>query len=138
MKKSVFKIGDKVFDIFYGWGVIIEVNQDLTYPIGVEFGDGDCESYTYDGRINNTNSPTLSFTEYTLQGFSQERPKELPKKGQIVWANNRDNDGDWYICYFLEKDPIGGYKVTSHNPFVKIPSYSYYNFITTENPYKDE
>jgi hypothetical protein len=133
MKKSIFKIGDKVFDIFYGWGVIIEVNQDFTYPICVEFDGDNLESYTYDGRINNTNSPTLSFTEYTLQGFSQERPKELPKKGQIVWVRDSEFQS-WMIAHFMER--INDLNKVTPN-WDKQES-SYWKYITTKNPYENE
>lgn len=136
--ETIFKKGDKVYDHQYGWGKIVNTEDSVIkhYPIRVDFENGN-STYTCKGKYDvHMSSPSLSFTEYTLEGFSQERPEELPKKGDIVWASNHKSD--WYITYFLEKDSIGGYKTTSHNPFDKNPSYSHWNYITTENPYKNE
>jgi hypothetical protein len=130
MEKSVFKEGDRVFEYKNGWGTVRDIiGGTHWHSVMVEFDNILPVTTQMD-------SFYLSFTEYKLEGFSQERPEELPKKGDIVWASNHKSD--WYICYFLEKDSIGGYKVTSHSPFVKNPSYSIFTFITTENPYKDE
>jgi len=131
--KTVFKVGDKVFDIHHGWGVIIEINQHLTFSISVNFDDDFYESYTYDGRSDNIISKFLSFTEYKIEGFSQERPEELPKKGQIVWGKN-ELTSEWQIGHFFAKS-ANGYLISSNSNFngwhiVVIE-------ITTENPYKD-
>ena len=53
--KTIFKVGDKVFDIFYGWGEVIEIivakEEDNTYPIEVMFPDQTCtDIYTKDGK----------------------------------------------------------------------------------------
>lgn len=69
----MFKVGDKVFDYQYGWGVVEEIWEDITYPVDVNF-ERSVNTYTSDGRELEDNHPSLSFTEYTLEGFSQERP----------------------------------------------------------------
>ena len=78
MEKQIFKVGDRVFDILYGWGKVIDDNKGGLFPIGVQFDDDDSQEvivYTDDGKhMPGEESPLLSFTEYTLQGFSQERP----------------------------------------------------------------
>ncbi len=61
----MFKVGDKVYHIRYGWG-IIEEKQD----------DGILSTFDEYAVWNNSNNNLLSFTEYTFQGFSQERPNE--------------------------------------------------------------
>lgn len=33
----MFKLGDRVFDIRYGWGIVIEIDTDDKYPIFVAF-----------------------------------------------------------------------------------------------------
>jgi hypothetical protein len=134
MEKSVFKVGDKVFDCRYGWGIVNFIVDKSFYPINVKFGRYSYD-YTWDGRAFLDLSQVLSFTEYTFKGFSQERPEKLPKKGDIVWASNHKSG--WCVCYFLEKVIDGGYKCTAYNPFIPIPipSYTYWNYITTENPY---
>jgi hypothetical protein len=130
--KSVFKKGDRVFDIHYGWGVIIEVVQDFIYSIIVEFDGDNFESYTYDGRINKGISAFLSFTEYKLEGFSQERPEELPKKGQICWVRDSEFQS-WMIAHFMER--INDLYQVTLNWDKKTASY--WKYITTKNPYEN-
>lgn len=78
--ETIFKVGDRVFDIFYGWGEVINIITDEPeleeYPIRVNFPKkGVILSYMKDGKFEvNDNFPRLSFTEYTLQGFTQEKP----------------------------------------------------------------
>ena len=68
MEQTIFKVGDRVFHIQYGWGVIDEEYSELLVVV-------------FDGRakrneklsFTNFNNKLLSFTEYTLDGFSQER-----------------------------------------------------------------
>jgi hypothetical protein len=113
MEKSIFKEGDKVFDIRYGWGVVNSINKwDLT-PIYVIFGNEQSCTYNDDGIQLQHHPPFLSFTKYTFEGFSQERPEELPKKGQIVWGRN-EFPSEWHIGYFQGKR--GDKYLMSSNP----------------------
>lgn len=78
MKKQTFEKGDRVFDIRFGWGKVVDDNRACLFPIGIQFDDDDSQEvivYTDDGKLSlGEESPLLSFTEYTLQGFSQRRP----------------------------------------------------------------
>lgn len=114
MNEQIFKLEDKVFDIRYGWGTVIngiDIDDiDNLYPIRVDFNKY-IITYTYDGKITDEDKhPILSFTEYTLQGFSQERPyrdyvgkwgkfwndnEKLFVVGQLCWYNE-NNDGKPY------------------------------------------
>ena len=78
MKKQIFKIGDRVFHIQYGWGVISELSIN---DILVDFQNRMSAWVSSDGNL-------LSFTEYTLQGFSQERPIMLPEVGELCLVRN--------------------------------------------------
>ena len=98
----MFKVGDRVFNYQYGWGTI---NEELTKYILVLFDN--CKSvsipFAKDGKeTSRSERPTLSFTEYTLQGFSQERPPiELPEVGELCLV--RDNKGAvWHVRCFQE------------------------------------
>ena len=84
----IFKKGDKVYDAAYGWGEVRSVdNNDTAYPLKVIFKEN-AEGYTSDGSISLDFNPSLSFTEYTLEGFSQERP--LPFKiGDVVYLSDK-------------------------------------------------
>lgn len=97
MIKQTFEKGDRVFDIRFGWGKVVDDNMAFLFPIGIQFDDDDSQEvivYTDDGKLSlGEESPLLSFTEYTLQGFSQEKPvnyeKYIGKWGQF-WDSNKD------------------------------------------------
>lgn len=73
--ESIFKVGDKVYDYQFGWGEVIRIKNNNNFVVEVEFQDFRREVFTRTGYYSELDlHPTLSFTEYTLQGFSQERP----------------------------------------------------------------
>lgn len=105
MEKQIFKVGDRVYSI-NGWGTVIETQYNTSkYPVNVKFDSGETDQYTCDGKFYDCEVfPTLSFTEYTLQGFSQERPIELPEVGELCLV--RDNKGAvWHVRHFEEYIP---------------------------------
>ena len=124
--KTVFKVGQKVFDIRYGWGVVNETyNYSIMYPISVKFLR-DNVTYTLDGRSYHAHLPLLSLTEYTIQGFSQERPVVLPEAGELVLVRNHEIerwrafefhsfDGLLYNCY---QDGLIGFKECKRFKFI--------------------
>jgi hypothetical protein len=134
--KTVFKVGDKVYDARYGWGEVTDISFSTKYPIEVAFDkcNGYNDYYTYAGLDNDLDSltPLLSFTEYTLQGFSQERAELLPERGQIVWVRDSENS-DWICAQFMRKEK-GVYITTAIDPFNDENGICY-NLLTTENPY---
>lgn len=95
--ETIFKVGDRVFDIRFGWGTVVDDNRCLLYPIGVQFDRDDSQEiivYTNNGISNISEEfSLLSFTEYTLQGFTQERPVDyedyIGKWGKF-WAVIKD------------------------------------------------
>lgn len=92
MKKEIFKVGDKVYHIEYGWGVVTKICSISSDSFVEFFIDRDLW-FDYSCEL-------LSFTEYTLQGVSQERPIVLPEKGELCLI--RDNESqDWQVRKFL-------------------------------------
>ena len=91
--KEIFKVEDKVFDFKYGWGFV----HDARCPIIVRFSE-------YTVSYAKKDLKTLSFTEYTLQGFSQERPIVLPKVGELCLVRDRD-DHSWIVQEFVDYIP---------------------------------
>ena len=74
--ETIFKVGDKVFDIQYGWGEITHIHisewsvlaSDFVY-CEVKFDTGEVHRYTKIGA-----SKSLSFTEYAFDNrISQKR-----------------------------------------------------------------
>jgi hypothetical protein len=111
MSTKTFKKGDRVYCILHGWGTVKQISKTGTYPILVSINNGEKEtcSFTLDGRYFEDSIPTLSFTEYTLNGFSQERPIELPEVGEeIMVSNDRDN---WVIREFVRYNPNNAHHV---------------------------
>ena len=102
MKKENFKVGDRVYHISYGWGIVTDIIHGQ-YPVCIKI-ENVPESKVWFSRegleTSDDKTSLLSFTEYTLQGFSRERPVELPKEGELCVV--RDEEGDeWELCYFI-------------------------------------
>lgn len=76
-----------MFDCQFGWGEVKDVKPNIRFPIDVQYKD-DAICYTSSGQIVEGSNPTLSFTEYTLEGFSQERPIELPEVGEEIMVSH--------------------------------------------------
>ena len=126
--KTIFKLKDVVYVTSLGWGIVIDA--------GCSTPDGWVGIETNSGRIIHVDTYLVSFTEYTLNGFSQERPEELPKKGDIVWVRDDKNE-EWKIMHFIGLHPTSSYKYRVS----KINSYSNtndYMHMTTTNPYANE
>ena len=98
----MFKVGDKVFHFSYGWGEILDLLSRDEW-VKIRFKDN---TYSFIGYNY------ISFTEYTLQGFSQERPHiELPEVGD--WCLVRDSKQTvWQAGLFKE------YRNNNEFPFV--------------------
>ena len=89
-KKAVFadiKVGDEVWDVCRGWGVVCGLTQHQTYPVDVEFGEI-YDSYTRDGffTLDDIN-PTLYWDEIKLEA----PPKPLPDlQVDAIWQQKVD------------------------------------------------
>jgi hypothetical protein len=110
MEKTVFKKGDRVFDIQYGWGIVTHIFGDHSFPIRIQYSH-EANYYTSSGKASvNESKSILSFTEYTLQGFSQERPIELPEVGEQVMFS--DDGKSWELGNFIE------YRADYEKPYI--------------------
>lgn len=132
--ETIFKLGDRVFCYnLGGWGKVIKIfNDDNPFPIYCSFDLGN-SNFTKDGRFYTDGPPILSFTEYKLEGFSQERPEELPKIGDVVWVRD-DVDEGWRVSHFFGKK--GNFYVASL--YYLDPSPPTWKEMTTKNPYANE
>jgi hypothetical protein len=94
--ETIFKVGDRVFDIHFGWGTVIEVNRPIERASLLVRFDGmdedDCLGFYKNGYYGSFDiHPRLSFTEYTFSGFSQERPKKEPEIGSLcLFSDDED------------------------------------------------
>jgi hypothetical protein len=66
MTQQKFKVGDKVFDILFGWGKVVGIHELEIYGVMVRF-EKTTIPFTFEGKhLNNSITPTLSHTEYRL------------------------------------------------------------------------
>ena len=89
-----FQKGDRVFDIRYGWGTVTIFDGD--HDAAIRF-DNDTSDIYFSGR----GIGTISFTEYTLEGFSSEKPKPTWKSIYSEWSYD---DSDLKYREFLEQN----------------------------------
>lgn len=133
--ETIFKEGDRVFHYHYGWGTIRSISNDdrARYPVPVNFDTSDSTWFTCDGRELDCEKPSLSFTEYSLEGFSQERPEPLPKKGDVVWVREY-GASDWRVSHFFGK--VGDKYLASIFGIENLAST--WPQMTTKNPHANE
>jgi hypothetical protein len=96
MKKQTFEKGDRVFHYLKGWGEIVHTYSDNweevddNYTVCVLKFDSNEKLQLFTKYLA---TKTLSFTEYTLQGFSQEKPvnyEEYVGKWGQFWDSDKD------------------------------------------------
>lgn len=124
MEKQIFKVGDKVFDYSFGWGKVVDVTEEIWYPVEVMFeGEISKVMYTKEGKRSlEENEPVLSFTEYTLQGFSQERPVNYKDYvGKWGKFTNISNNNDFVI------GRLSSFKVSNDETYFATESGDAYN-----------
>ena len=97
MKKQTFEKGDRVFHYLKGWGEIVHTYSDNweevddNYTVCVVRFDSSEELEHFTKYLA---TKTLSFTEYTLQGFTQEKPvnyEEYIGKWGKFWDNDKNH-----------------------------------------------
>jgi hypothetical protein len=95
-------IGMTVYDsIQFGKGKISQFYEYDEFPVVVTFPEGYRETYTIDGKRRKTDSiPTLSFTPYTLQGYTIVPPRELPEVGEMILV--KINEWDWVVREYIK------------------------------------
>jgi len=96
-----FKKGDNVYHAVYGWVVYDGIHGD-----GIHIIDAENNGLI----IPHDDKELLSFTEYTLEGFSQERPEPVIDHNTVVYY--RFGGGViWRTGYYSHKS------LTSHRVF---------------------
>jgi len=97
-----FKVGDKVWSVELGWGVVADiVEDDRSYQIFVTFDDKREETFTKNGCRHDYYERTLFFEEILIPESALKRPWE-PEKGE--WIAVSYTGSVWSIRKFREKD----------------------------------
>lgn len=96
----MFNIGDRVYDIEFGWGEVIEIDEFKELPIKVDFKKhgNRCVGYTYDGKLDRVPLTATAYKDFLrhygdsylkyiwLESSNSERyaiPKEILMHGII-------------------------------------------------------
>lgn len=100
-----FKIGDTVYHYEFGKGVVTRDTNRWLHEVSFDNG-------CYNQPVNPS---LLSFTPYTLQGFTQERPYEY-KKGDLVLCCHDINvlDPRWFIRFYSHTGSSNRYHVSPY------------------------
>ena len=82
-KRTEFKVGDRVWDIRFGWGEVHRIDSDCS-PIVVYFDDDREDSYTVNGEFNKNQRRTLFFQEIpipesALYTIDKPEPEQVPE-----------------------------------------------------------
>ena len=120
--KHNFKENDIIFHHVYGWGTI----DHISLKVGITFNGG------YHKYLGEEEICMLSFTEYTLQGATQERPKEplAFNEGDVVYVTNSKTNRLWSTIIYkgLNNNELS-------NRLFKSEEWCW-KFLTLENPLK--
>ena len=88
MKNQEFKVGDRVWSLVFGWGVINDIKSGVgsTYPVVVDFDSGKRETFTEQKfyRISDKN-PSLFHANQGKIEFDTNEPIELVVD-QPIWV----------------------------------------------------
>lgn len=70
----MFRVGDKVWSLSYGWGEVVDIEINDHYPIVVQFGNNEA-TYTEDGKQFSAFNVDLFFSEIPIPPSALERPR---------------------------------------------------------------
>lgn len=113
------KVGDRVWDIIYGWGNIISVIKNDPFPIAVDFSNGKTISYKFNGKNNDTDiNPRLFWDEIKYE--IPEKPFNLENElRQLEITEFRHGGNNQFLTWSNEFKNIDSYYFNSfQNPFL--------------------
>lgn len=97
MAEAKFKVGDRVYAPFHGYGIVTKIHDNCVYPIEVTWNDrwfensGNVSTFTANGGLlNDSNSPgyTITVVGHTLpEEETEEAADSKFKVGDRVWLN---------------------------------------------------
>jgi len=102
------KIGDKLYSVEDGWGVVEAINTDRDHPLTIQF-DGCMKSFTLNGkRYIDSKNPTLFWDKIEFEVPKRPLPDLKVDTKVIVWKSGEpkkrrhfkkfNEDGD-IICF---------------------------------------
>ena len=96
------KVGDKVWTLYHGWGIITGVYPKNTKPVKVDFGDYK-RDYTLQGYANEGHiHQSLFWDEIKFEIPTRPLPKLEVDTKVLVWNNDRKEKCCRYFSHFDE------------------------------------
>lgn len=78
------KVGDKVWDVRFGWSEVVFLHKGSSFPIQTNFS-----SYLESGKgYEEHKSPSLFWQEFEIPANAYEKPKEKVKKYVVVYQKD--------------------------------------------------
>jgi hypothetical protein len=82
---STAVVGDRVWDVVYGWGTVDKISGDNMFPLSVAFDKNDHITYMFTGNQTHDRPQTLFWDEIPI--IAPPRPKRMVTKTVEVWMN---------------------------------------------------
>lgn len=79
-----FKVGERVYSVTWGWGVVDRMINNDSYPVLVKFDCNQIISHTVDGKHNKYALRTLFFEEIPIPESALVRKHQFTEN-QLVW-----------------------------------------------------
>lgn len=121
---ELFEVGLKVWSLAFGWGKVTYFDENVDFPVKVEYLNGETAHYSVDGREYKGENRTLFFDEIPIPESALKKPlrtaeEMLENCEEIKYKFNEDNfyiyvDDKKNVCYtFSIKWRIIGIKYIS-------------------------
>ena len=109
----MFKVGQKVWDVVRGEGVVVSVDSHPDYPVIVTLGSGVTESYTADGKYisDHTNTSLYPYPVEVIRKVSKPSINWEHVRGEYKFLAQDEDGSAWLYCEKPELD-IDGWDVT--------------------------
>lgn len=89
MTFSNAKVGDKVWSLNKGWGIVEKTGQSAIYTFRVRYNEEITELYTEDGKMYRSDKyPTLFWDELVFEVPKKPLPKLEVDTKILVWCND--------------------------------------------------
>jgi hypothetical protein len=114
------KLGDRVWCFRLGWGEVIKIIHNDTYPLQVRSENGKLATYTDDGRIFIDESATLFWDEIKYE--IPTKPKRMVTKTIEVWVNVYTKPATYNrsLNYFIHEDHANEFADDNRTACVKL------------------
>ena len=111
----MFEVGQKVWDVVRGEGVVYAIESETPYPVVVKFSDGGKGTYMVDGKsnVNNKNPSLYPYPVETIKKVTKPSIRKVTKPS-INWDHVHENymflsrDADGRAWLYMEEPMAGG------------------------------